>query len=232
MNNGPLIAVSVRDDASSYLDAITRANAVPWQIRADYGLEPREILPRTGALVLGDGPDINPVRYGQSPNAEIETDDARDEMEIRLVREALDVDLPIYGIGRGMHILNVAMGGRLLRRVEGHAAESEDSDVRSARHHIYISPGSKMAAVVGSGGFVRVNSLHRAGMREAQKSPYLLASAYSLEDGLIEALESVNHRWVIAVQFSPQRRMEVPPHFERLFQSLAERAAERLAAVG
>ena len=77
-----------------------------------------------------------------------------------------------------------------------------------------------------------MNSRHRSGVREAQKSPNLIASAYSLEDGLIEALESPNHKWVIAVQFSPQRRMEIPPHFERLFQSLAERAAERLAAVG
>jgi putative glutamine amidotransferase len=65
-------------------------------------------------------------------------------------------------------------------------------------------------------------------MHEAQKSPLLMASAYSLEDGLIEALESPNHRWVIGVQFHPERRMELPPHFDRLFQSLAERAEERL----
>jgi putative glutamine amidotransferase len=65
-------------------------------------------------------------------------------------------------------------------------------------------------------------------MREAQKSPLLMASAYSLEDGVIEALESPNHRWVIGVQFHPERRMELPPHFDRLFQSLVERAEERL----
>ena len=179
---------------------------------------------------------MNPALYGQKPNPEgapAEYDDARDPMEVALVRAALDADLPVYGIGRGMHILNVALGGRLLQSVEGHhPAQPEKGDPKPAYHHIYISPGSKLAAVVGSGGFVRVNSRHRAGMREAQKSPYLLASAYSLEDGTIEALESANHRWVIAVQFSPQRRMENPPHFERLFQSLAERAAERLAAVG
>ena len=78
--------------------------------------------------------------------------------------------------------------------------------------------------MVGSGGFVRVNSRHSNGIREAQKSSWLLASAYSLEDGIIEALESSRHRWVIGVQFRPERRMEVPPHFDRLFQSLLERA--------
>ena len=84
--------------------------------------------------------------------------------------------------------------------------------------------------MVGSGGFVRVNSRHRRGIREAQRSAWLLASAYSLEDGVIEALESARHRWVIGVQFRPERRMELPPHFHRLFQSLAERAAERMRA--
>ena len=239
MTNRPLIAVTAgqsEEDLRLFLDAIERAGAEPWPITADYSLTPDEILARAGALVLSDGPEVNPALYGQKPDPEgapAEYDDARDPMEVALVRAALDADLPVYGIGRGMHILNVALGGRLLQSVEGHhPAQPEKGDPKPAYHHIYISPGSKLAAVVGSGGFVRVNSRHRAGMREAQKSPYLLASAYSLEDGTIEALESANHRWVIAVQFSPQRRMENPPHFERLFQSLAERAAERLAAVG
>ena len=151
-------------------------------------------------------------------------------MELGLVRAALDDDLPIYGIGRGMAVLNLAMGGGLIGRLDGHpsGARSDASD-EPRYHHIYISPGSKLAAVVGSGGFVRVNSLHRQGVREAQKSPRLLASAYSVDDGVIEALESPAHRWVIAVQFNPERRMEVPPHFDRLFQSLVERASERIS---
>lgn len=235
MTDRPLIAVTASDAGGNlrpFLDAIERAGAEPWPILSDYGLTPDEVLDRAGALVLTDGPDVNPALYGQVPNPGAEYDDARDQMEVSLVRAALDADLPIYGIGRGMHVLNVTLGGTLIQEVEGHSPmPNENGDSVSAYHHIYISPGSKLAAVVGSGGFVRVNSRHRSGMREAQKSQYLLASAYSLEDGLIEALESANHRWVIAVQFSPQQRMENPPHFERLFQSLAERAGERLANV-
>ena len=239
MTNKPLIAVTAgqsEDDLVPFLDAVERADAEPWPIMASYELTPQEVLSRAGALILSDGPEVNPARYGKNPNSGVESadfDDARDEMEIALVRAALDADLPIYGVGRGMHILNVALGGRILQSVDGHyPAPHENEDSKPAYHHIYISPGSKLAAVVGSGGFVRVNSRHRSGIREAQKSQHLLASAYSLEDGLIEALESPSHKWVIAVQFSPQRRMEIPPHFERLFQSLSERAAERLAKVG
>ena len=238
MSDRPLIAVTVGDarDARLFMDAVERSGAEAWPISAGYALTADEVLARAGALVLSDGPDINPERYGERLDVEGEPppfDDARDEMELTLTRAALDADLPIYGIGRGMHALNVALGGRVIRELgASHPTPSAEDGFKSAHHHIYISPGSKLAAVVGSGGFVRVNSRHTCGIREAHKSPRLLASAYSLEDGLIEALESANHRWVIAAQFSPQRRMEIPPHFDRLFQSLAERAAERLSAVG
>lgn len=159
---------------------------------------------------------------------------------VELVRAALDDDMPIYAVGEGMQLLNVAFGGERSVPVDDHAdgdgdkSSDGDSDgeIASAYHHIYIAPGSRLAAVVGSGGFVRVNSRHRHGIREARKSEWLLASAYSLEDGVIEGLESSRHRWVIGVQFRPERRMEVPPHFDRLFQSLVERAEERMKAGG
>ena len=152
------------------------------------------------------------------------------DAEVALMRAALDCDMPMYAIGGAMHTLNTALGGKPPRPLDNHAAADCGAESASEYHHIYIAPGSRLAAVVGSGGFVRVNSRHRRGIREAQKSAWLLASAYSLEDGAIEALESARHRWVIGVQFRPERRMELPPHFHRLFQSLAERAAERMQA--
>jgi gamma-glutamyl-gamma-aminobutyrate hydrolase PuuD len=142
---------------------------------------------------------------------------------VALAKAALDRDTPLLAIGGGLHTLNVALGGAPATTVKGHGPEGE----KSSFHRIYIAPGSKLAAVVGSGGFVRVNSLHRQGVREAQKSPRLLASAYALDDGVIEALESPDHDWVIGVQFQPERLREVPPQFERLFQGLVERANRR-----
>ncbi len=234
MPDKPTIALTASDTGAGprpFLDAIQRAGADPWPILARYALTPDEIISRAGALILPDGPPVNPARYGQPADPDAQYDAPRDQMEITLTRAALDADLPIYGICRGMHILNIALGGALTPDIQDHApTTTDDPDTKPAYHRIYISPGSKLAAVVGSGGFVRVNSLHRLGMREAQKSPHLLASAYSLDDGVIEAVESPNHKWVIAVQFAPHRRMEIPPHFDRLLQSLAERAAETLTA--
>ena len=149
-----------------------------------------------------------------------------DSGHIALVKAALEMDMPILAIGDGLHALNIALGGAPAVPVDGHGLEGDTSSY----HRIYIAPGSKLAAVVGSGGFVRVNSRHDLSVNEIGKSPYLLASAYSLEDGKIEALESPDHGWIIGVQFRPERRLEIPPHFDRLFQSLVERGERNAAA--
>ena len=239
MPKRPLIAITggAPDERFQlYADGVERAGGEPLPVFPAGDVSPADALRRAGALVLTGGVDIDPARYGERPDPAVPYmpfDAARDELELSIARAALDGDMPIYGICRGMQLLNVAMGGKLVQHVDDHLGEGNPDDgFEPTYHHIYISPGSKLAAVVGSGGTVRVNSYHHQAVREAQKSPHLLASAYSLEDGLIEALESPAHRWVIAVQFHPERRMELPPHFDRLFQSLAERAAERLAAMG
>ncbi len=203
----PIVGLIAASDADARLcaAAIESCDALPLRIvPADYDT-PDDALRRVNALAFcgADG-----------------------DAEAALMRAALDRDMPIYAIGGAMLTLNIALGGKSPLPLDNHAA----ADCASEYHHIYIAPGSRLAAVVGSGGFVRVNSRHRRGIREAQKSAWLLASAYSLEDGAIEALESARHRWVIGVQFRPERRMELPPHFHRLFQSLAERAAERMQA--
>ena len=209
--NPPTIGIlaSADENARACAASIERLGGRALRVDADDGAKPDVLLRLIDALVCCDG-------AGGSDGA------------IKLVRAALDDDMPIYALGDGMHLLNGAFGGKPAEVVAEHSDEDEDAGEASAFHHIYIAPGSRLAAVVGSGGFVRVNSRHDEGLREAQKSPWLLASAYSLEDGVIEALESSRHRWVIGVQFRPERRMELPPHFDRLFQSLLERAVERM----
>ena len=233
-SDGPIIAVTshgLDDHTQKYTDGVQRANGEPWVILPEHGVDAREFMAKASALVLTGGEDVHPSRYDSAPLTTRQQwfNEPRDAMEIELLKAALNDDMPVYAICRGVQLLNVVMGGSLVD-LEGHSGTfTEGGDIdQVAYHRIFISPGSKLAAVVGSGGIVRVNSIHYQGMREAQKSPLLMASAYSLEDGVIEALESPNHRWVIGVQFHPERRMELPPHFDRLFQSLVERAEERL----
>lgn len=146
-----------------------------------------------------------------------------DASGVPVLEAALTADIPVLCTGDGLHALNLAMGGSLVDELPGHDV---DDPSEAAFHRIFIAPGSKLAATVGAGGFVRVNSRHRGGVTEARKATSLMASAYSLEDGVIEALESPHHRWVVGVQFEPERRAEIPPHFDKLFVALTEHAAE------
>ena len=222
------VTASTQRAARLYVEALK-----PW------GAEPRVLVPRSsqqieevldqldGLLVTG-GEDIHPSHYGQEPDPEagLELNPARDRMELPLLQAALKRDLPVLGICRGLQAINVAAGGGLLQDIPDHRAIRRDGGWAAAHHRIWVSPGSKLAAAIGSGGQVRVNSLHHQGLREAQKSPDLIASAYSLEDAIIEGLESPSHTWVIAVQCHPERQDEVPRQFQRLFQELVARAGD------
>ena len=202
------IVVSDADEELRQASAVRRAGGEPLVVAgAEAGLD------RIGGLVVSAAPRTD--AYGR--------DSGREAAE--WVSEALDRDLPMLATGEGFLSLNVAAGGSMAE-VDGHAGDPGDGD-EPAYHRIYIAPGGKLAKTVGSGGFVRVNSRHNYGVREAQKAPGLLATAYSLEDGVIEALESPEHRWVIGVQFDPHRRGELPPHFGRLFDSLVVHARGR-----
>lgn len=187
-----------------------------------------EALSGVDALILTGGPDVDPHRYGDSrnPQASLELSPRRDRWEMAILKAALERDMPVLAICRGMQLLNVAFGGKLIQDLPGHRLEKRPGNRDSAYHQIYISPGSKLAAILGSGGFVRVNSRHHQGVMEPQKAASLMASAYTLDDGLIEALESPNHDWVIGIQWHNEREEEMPKHFGNLFQSLIERAEQ------
>jgi len=190
-----------------------------------------QVFERAGGLMLTGGPDVDPALYGEEPDPDADLELCRplDDLELRLLDYALDHDMPVLAICRGMQLLNVAFGGQLIQDLPGHKAEREDGCWQPERHLIYMAPGAKAAAIIGSAGFFRVNSLHHQGLREAQRSPRLMSSAYSVEDGLIEGLESPNHSWVIGLQCHPERQDEVPRSFANLFAGFYERAEMYLA---
>ncbi len=177
---------------------------------------PEVLLKGVSGLLLAGNADVGGCGCG--------VDGDRRKMELALLAAALDRDMPVLALARGMQLLNLAFGGQPLTEVPSHGADPGDGDTKSSRHMVYLSPGSKLAAILGMGGFFRVNSRHRLGVREGRKSPRLLASAYGLDDGVIEGLESPEHDWVVGVQCCPERQNEVPPAFKNLFVAFTERA--------
>ena len=189
-------------------------------------LPTNRLLDGVGGLLLCGGPDVDPSFYGESPDPEagLQLSLALDKLEFRLLDHALDQDMPVLAICRGMQVLNVAFGGRLIQDLPDHRSQWNGEIWEPAFHSICISPGSKAAAIIGSAGFFKVNSIHHQGLKEAQRAPRLMTTAYSVEDGLIEGLESPEHSWVIGLQCHPERQDEVPRSFKNFFMGLHERA--------
>ncbi|HEY65123.1 MAG TPA: gamma-glutamyl-gamma-aminobutyrate hydrolase family protein [Caldilineae bacterium] len=206
-----------------YIESVQRAGGEPLILAPD---DQRPDLARLDGLLLSGGGDIHPRWYGQ-PLAGTEVsaiDEARDEMEITLTKAALEADIPILAICRGIQVLNVAMGGALIQDLgDGHRTPDE-----AYKHHlIWVVPGTLMAATLGISGQVAVNTYHHQGIRADMLAPGLIASAQALpERWLIEGVESPDHRFVLGVQWHPERYREVPHLHQRLFQALVRAAAD------
>ncbi|MQG75738.1 MAG: gamma-glutamyl-gamma-aminobutyrate hydrolase family protein [SAR202 cluster bacterium] len=224
----PVIVVpaSSKKQAKLYVDALMPWNAEPLVVTPG-GMSPGKALERMDGLLLIGGADVHPHRYGKEPDpgVTLELDEAQDGLDIELLEGALARDIPVVAICRGMQLLNVVSGGTLIQHIPGHRNEEPDASNISIQHRIWIAPGSKLASVVGAGGQVRVNSLHHQGLMEAQRAPVLMTTAYGVTDGLVEALESPHHRFVVAVQCHPELADELPEQFQRLFAALVFQAA-------
>jgi putative glutamine amidotransferase len=224
----PVIVVpaSSKKQAKLYVDALMPWNAEPLVVTPG-GMSPGKALERMDGLLLIGGADVHPHRYGKEPDpgVTLELDEAQDGLDIELLEGALARDIPVVAICRGMQLLNVVSGGTLIQHIPGHRNEEPDAPNISIQHRIWIAPGSKLASVVGAGGQVRVNSLHHQGLMEAQRAPVLMTTAYGVTDGLVEALESPHHRFVVAVQCHPELADELPEQFQRLFAALVFQAA-------
>ena len=228
------ITSSSAKNARRYVSVMESAGAEVRLLMPDdhTGVATEELMSDVGGLLLSGGPDIDPALYGEEPdpNAGLELRRPLDDLELRVLEYVLDRDMPVLAICRGMQLLNVAFGGKLIQDLPDHKAQKIDGDWESAYHQIYIAPGAKAAAVIGMAGFFKVNSLHHQGLKEAQRAPRLMTTAYEVEDGLIEGLESPEHSWVIGLQCHPERQDEVPKLFGNLFLGLHDRAAGYISA--
>ncbi len=173
-----------------------------------------------GLLLMG-GTDVNPQRYGAVAQPETERpDDERDEIELRLINEAIEQDLPIFAICRGLQILNVYHGGTLIQHLsatERHVARG--TDPAAPVHEVAIEPGSLLCGVAGADSW-RVNSRHHQAADKIGAA--LQVSARDSVDGTVEALERADRRFVLAVQWHPEDQALADSEQLKLFRRFAE----------
>ena len=226
------ITASTERAARRFVASVEKRGAAVRLLVPDTAVSPAQVLADIDGLMVTAGEDVDPRYYHEEPDplAGLELMVERDQMELPLLQAAMDQDMPVLAICRGMQALNVVMGGKLIQNLPDHRRVRKDDQWVPSYHRIFVTPGSKLAAILGVGGFVRVNSLHHQGVKEPQKASSLLASAYSIEDSIIEGLESPAHSWVIGVQCHPEREDEVPSSWGLLFDGLIERAEAFAAA--
>lgn len=180
-----------------------------------------------GLLLTGSGPDLPPRLYGERQRYKFPlVSERRADFELDLVSQARDRDLPLLGICGGMQTVNVACGGSLFQDIPSqvqHALDhSQQKNAIYVSHPVAVTPKSLLRKIVDRATLM-VNSSHHQSVK--QVAPSLVASAVA-PDGIVEAIESPQHRFLLAIQWHPEFLFERHAAHRRLFEALL-RAARR-----
>ncbi|HEV2774172.1 MAG TPA: gamma-glutamyl-gamma-aminobutyrate hydrolase family protein [Solirubrobacteraceae bacterium] len=211
----------------NYVDAVHRAGAMALLLAPDPALvdDPDEILDRLDGLMLAGGADIEPRTYGAAPHPlTIGSVPERDVFEVALVRRALERDLPVLGICRGMQVMNIACGGTLHQHLPELLGHDEHRRVLGsfdgADHDVRLKPGSLAARAAGEELHV-TKSHHHQGVDRVGDG--LEVTGWAVVDELPEALEVADNAFALGVQWHPEA-----DETSRLIAALVEHAAQRV----
>jgi putative glutamine amidotransferase len=200
---------------ASYADAVAEVGGEP--VLLPTGAVTPDVVERLDGLVLAGGADIDPARYGEEPGPHTTAiRPERDASETAVLQAALDRDLPILAICRGMQLLNVLLGGSLLQHLPV-VPETEPHLLqlgRFARREVRTAADSELGRLLGPVASADCHH-HQALDRIA---PPLSPSAWS-EDGVVEGVELPGRRFCLAVQWHPEAGED-----RRLFAALVAAA--------
>jgi putative glutamine amidotransferase len=192
----------------NYVQAVQRAGGLALMIPPDPDLagEPQQVLDLIDGLLLAGGADIDPSCYGQKAHPEtVDTVPERDVFEIALARAAIERDIPVLGICRGMQLINVACGGTLVQHLPERVGHKEHRRVLGSfdgsDHDVVLAEGSLAAGAAGEVAHA-TKSHHHQGVDRLGQS--LIVSGVSSLDDLPEAVELRNRRFVLGVQWHPE----------------------------
>lgn len=209
----PRILISRAEDVtgerwSDYADRVAAAGGEP----VEAGLEDWQAgqsAPVADGLILTGGIDVDPAVYGAERSERVsEVSRVRDDFELVLLRAALERDIPVLGVCRGHQLLNVAYGGGLLQHIEERephrSRRGADGVIESGWHDVALRPGTRLAAILGEDP-IRANSRHHQAVTGERVAPGLEVAG-TTADGIVEALEDPAKRWVVSVQWHPERK--------------------------
>ncbi len=215
MNDKPLIAITTGGEkhfplqSELYLQAVDAANGRAVFIGPDVRI--MGAMTHYAGFIIPGGGDIDPLLYNEKRTTDLDLEDERRvEFDLELFHLSLKQGMPVLGICYGMQLINVAMGGTLYQNV---GSQKEDAiNHREGVHQIQVEDNPYFSA-----GRYEVNSSHHQAVKQAGRG--LNAFAFS-PDGIMEAFYSLRHRFIMGVQWHPERMSNVIS--ERVFTSLIE----------
>jgi len=209
-----------------YLEGVRRAGGEPIVLdETAPEAERAAAYAEMDGLLLTGGVDVAPAYYGEEPHATTVVEAERDRLEESAFRAAEDRGVPIFGICRGMQVINVFRGGSLIQDIGGHTSPAYPAPEAHA-HPLAIVPDSRLASILG-GTMASVNTYHHQAVRPGNVGSGLrVAGTSPHQDGdLVEAIEDPNpQRWVVGVQSHPERTEFTPPEFENLWREFVSEA--------
>lgn len=216
-----------------YFQAVTSVGAVPWMVPLmdDDPETMRAIYDRLDGVFIAGGVDVDPSSYGAERHGKCGVGDLpRDRVELMFTRWALEEGKPVFGVCRGMQIINVATGGTLYQDCEELYADAIKHDYFPGAgwerdylaHEVRIAPDTRLRRLFGAE-TVMVNSMHHQAVQELGHG--LVASAFA-PDGMIEAVEGTGEMFMVGVQWHPEMLIDNDPATRRLFEEFIEAANE------
>ena len=224
-NGGDLGEGKYRID-TQYVRSVANAGALPVMLTpTDKKEDIERILDACDGILLSGGPDVDPSLYGEEKiDACGAVSEERDGFELALARAALRSGTPILAICRGIQVLNVAAGGSLWQdipsQIENCDRHSSSGDDYKAEHMVTLTD-DKIAELVGFGAeeFL-VNSYHHQALKRVADGFAVMAR--SVKDGIVEGIYDPRARYVVGVQWHPERLAEKDANASCLFDSFVK----------
>lgn len=213
--------------SGTYVKAVQMAGGIPVIIPVTTdGAVLRAIVSNLDGIIMTGGEDIDPAWYKESHRKELgEVDSIRDIYDLKLLKLAMDRNIPLLGICRGEQLINVAFGGTLYQDIpsqrEQHLKHYQELPGSNPTHKVVVKSGSLLANILEED-TLSVNSFHHQGIKDL--APGFTPVAYST-DGIIEGIEAWPDRPVLAVQWHPESLTSAgDTTMLKLFRFLVEKA--------
>jgi len=223
----PIIGIAPCRSLTDYVESVRRAGGEP-RVFNPLEDQPEQIVGEVQGVLMTGGVDIDPARYGEEPHATVTAiEPERDAFEFALLLAARETRLPVFGICRGLQVMNVALGGSLIQDIAaemtGILQHTLPTPPCAVAHEVWVSKGSRlwtlMQEKMADADTCSVNSRHHQAIKRLAPGFEVTATA---PDGVIEAIECPNATFCLGVQWHPEnfwRTGEFRPLFEGFIEA-------------